>query len=703
MAKKKKSNKFLSKMKKRLLFVVGAFSAVFVVLIGRLIYINVKEGAKYEQRVLAQQGYTSTVIPYRRGDILDANGTTLATTKKVYNLILEPKNILEKEEYTTATVDALKTYFSFTDAEINDMLSNTDSYYEIALKDLEYEQVKPFNDFRATEAADNVRGVYFEEEYERIYPNNELACHLIGFTVSGNVGMYGIEENYNSYLNGYNGREYSYLNEEYGLTETIEPAVNGYNLITSIDANVQAIVQEKVMEYMTTGEGAKNVSVLVMEPATCNILALYNSHQFNPNDAYDLDSLAYQFETEEEFEDFKENASDDETVSALNKVWRNFAISDVFEPGSTYKTFTIAGALEESIVNENTTFLCDGGEQVEDYYINCHSHSYGGHGEVTLSQALEGSCNDAMMAIADAEGAVIFDKYQVLFGFGQPTGIDIPGEPDALSFSTVVYHEDTLNPVELATSSFGQGVCVSMIQVGTAFCSSINGGYYYKPSVVQRIEDENGNIIDTLDNVLVRRTVSESVSAIMRQELFQVVEEGTGKKAGVEGYAIGGKTGTAEKLPRGNQKYLLSFIGFAPVEDPQVMIYVVVDEPDIEIQSSSSGATLLFSAIASELFPYMNIYKTNDNYDLDISDAVDQPVSPIYTGDTPEEDVAGGEDNPYVDTSDAGGVDDGTGDDGTGDDGTVDDGAGDDGTTDDGTVDEPEETPVDDMSDDSTE
>ncbi len=652
MAKKKKSHKFLSKMKKRLLVVIMAFSAVFVVLIGRLIYINVKEGAKYEQQVLAQQGYTSTVIPYRRGDILDSNGSTLATTKKVYNLILEPKNILQKEEYTKATVDALKKYFSFTDAQINEFLADSESYYVVALKDLEYADVKPFNDFCASDESDNVIGVYFEEEYERVYPNNELACHLIGFTVSGNVGVYGVEEQYNSYLNGYNGRQYTYLNEEYGLTETIEPAVNGYNLITSIDANIQAIVQEKVEEYMTTGEGAKNVSVLVMEPSTCDILALYNSHQFNPNDAYDLDSISYQFETEEEFEDFKENATDDETVEALYQVWRNFAISDVFEPGSTYKTFTIAGALEESIVSENTTFLCDGGEQVEDYYINCHSHDYGGHGEVTLSQALEGSCNDAMMAIAAAEGASIFDKYQVLFGFGQPTGIDIPGEPDSLSFSTVVYHEDTLNPVELATSSFGQGVCVSMIQIGTSFCSVINGGYYYEPSVVQRIEDENGNIIDTLEDVLVRRTVSETVSSIMRQELFRVVEEGTGKKAGVEGYTIGGKTGTAEKLPRGNNKYLLSFIGFAPIDAPQVVIYVVVDEPDIELQSTSSGATLLFSAIASELFPYMNIYKTNDNYDLDISDAIDQPVTPIYTGDTPNDDVAGGDDNPYVSGTD---------------------------------------------------
>lgn len=646
------------KMKKRLRFAVGAFFVMFGVLAIAMIRINAKTGKEYEQRVLSQQGYSSEVIPYKRGDIVDTNGTVLATTKKVYNLILEPKNILQKEEYKIATTDALKKYFGMTDAEIAGYLANKDSYYEVARTKLEYDIVKKFKDFDESEEGKNIRGIYFEESYQRIYPNDELACHLVGFTVSGNVGANGLEASYDEYLNGTNGRKYSYLNEDNGLTEAIEPAINGYNIVTSIDANIQKIVEEKVNEYMET-EGAANVSVLVMDPSNCNVLALYNSHTYNPNDAYNIEAIKYQFETEEEYKAFIATATDGDNVSeeaaeALGKVWRNFVVSDAFEPGSTYKTFTIAGALEESIVNETDTFNCDGGEKKDTWYIQCHAHYAGGHGTITLSQALENSCNDALMQIADKEGAYIFDKYQILFGFGQCTNVDIPGEPTEDAFSTVIYHEEGLNEVELATSAFGQGVCATMMQVGTAFCSAINGGYYYEPSVVQRIEDENGNIITTLDNVLVRKTISEDVSAIMREELFQVVEQGTGQKAAVEGYEIGGKTGTAEKLPRGNGKYLISFIGFAPIDNPQVVVYVVVDEPNTEDQSSSAASSYLFAEIAKELFPYMNIYKTNDNYGMDNTDSPDEIATPIYDGEAPENDVAGGEDNPYVSNSEDG-------------------------------------------------
>lgn len=650
----KKDKKLTPLMKNKLLFAFVVIMAVFLFLVISLIMINVKSGKEYEQLVLAQQGSNSSPIPYRRGDILDSNGTTLATTKKIYNLILEPKNILEKDENKDATVAALKKYFGFTDAELTELLENENSYYEIAKKDLEYDQVKPFKDFLETEEGYKVTGVLFEEKYERVYPNNELACHLIGYTIGTNDGQGGIEGAYDEYLNGSNGREYTYINDDNSVAKSIEAPTNGYNLVTSIDANTQAIVQEKVENYMAS-EGAANVSVLVMDPKTCNILALYNSHGYNPNDAYDIDAVKYQFKTEEEFEQFKKNATDEETVDALAKVWRNFVVSDVFEPGSTYKTFTIAGALEEAVVDENYTHVCDGGEQVDTYYIQCHIAGYGSvHGELNLSGALENSCNDVLMDVAKKEGATTFDKYQKLFGFGQATNVDIPGEPSDADFESVIYHEDTLNITELATSSFGQGVCVSMMQLCTAFCSVINGGYYYEPSVVQRIEDEDGNIIDNLENVLVRRTVSEETSDIMRQQLFMVVEQGTGRKAAVEGYTIGGKTGTAEKLPRGNGKYMISFIGFAPVEDPQVVIYVVVDEPNTPDQSTSAASSYLFADIAVELFPYMNIYKSNDNTDLDTSDAVDEVATPIYEGDVPSDDVAGGEDNPYVSESEEG-------------------------------------------------
>ena len=651
--KKKKKHKFLSRMKKRLLVVIFAALAAFVVLIVNIIKINLKSGAEYEQRVLAQQGYSSTVIPYKRGDIVDSNGTVLATSKKVYNIILEPKNILEKDKYYEATTNALKQYFGFTDSELAEALADANSYYKVTKKKQDYDLVKSFQDFCKTDEGKNVRGVYFEEEYLRVYPNGNLACHLLGYTVSGNVGQYGIEQYYNEELNGSNGREYTYLNEEYGLTDTIENAVNGYNLVTSIDANIQKIIQEKVDAYMST-EGAKNVSVLVMDPSTCSILALYNSHSFDPNDAQNLEAVRYQFDNVDpedkyqSFEEFEANCTDEERVEALNEVWRNFAISDVFEPGSTYKTFTISGALEEGVIQPSDTFYCDGGEQKDTFYIKCHYAKHGGHGMLDVAGALANSCNDALMQIAVKEGPDTFDKYQVLFGFGQRTNVDLPGEPSNAGLASIVYHADSLHVTELATSSFGQGVCASMIQIGTAFCSVINGGYYYQPRVVQRIEDENGNIIDNMDNVLVRRTISEETSAIMRDELFGVVENGTGKRASVEGYTIGGKTGTAEKLPRGNGKYIISFIGFAPIDNPQVVVYVVVDEPNVEDQGSSAASSFIFADIATELFPYMNIYKTNDNYDLDLTDAEDESTDSIYEGEIPENDVAGGSENPYV-------------------------------------------------------
>lgn len=651
--KKKRKHKFLSRMKKRLLVVIFAALAAFVVLIVNIIKINLKSGAEYEQKVLAQQGYSSTVIPYKRGDIVDSNGTVLATSKKVYNIILEPKNILEKDKYYEATTNALKQYFGFTDSELAEALADANSYYKVTKKKQDYDLVKSFQDFCKTDEGKNVRGVYFEEEYLRVYPNGNLACHLLGYTVSGNVGQYGIEQYYNEELNGSNGREYTYLNEEYGLTDTIENAVNGYNLVTSIDANIQKIIQEKVDAYMST-EGAKNVSVLVMDPSTCSILALYNSHSFDPNDAQNLEAVRYQFDNVDpedkyqSFEEFEANCTDEERVEALNEVWRNFAISDVFEPGSTYKTFTISGALEEGVIQPTDTFYCDGGEQKDTFYIKCHYAKHGGHGMLDVAGALANSCNDALMQIAVKEGPDTFDKYQVLFGFGQRTNVDLPGEPSNAGLASIVYHADSLHVTELATSSFGQGVCASMIQIGTAFCSVINGGYYYQPRVVQRIEDENGNIIDNMDNVLVRRTISEETSAIMRDELFGVVENGTGKRASVEGYTIGGKTGTAEKLPRGNGKYIISFIGFAPIDNPQVVVYVVVDEPNVEDQGSSAASSFIFADIATELFPYMNIYKTNDNYDLDLTDAEDESTDSIYEGEIPENDVAGGSENPYV-------------------------------------------------------
>lgn len=665
---KNKRKRFLERMQYKLFSVMVIFTLAFIALAVRIFYIDKTSGKQYEKIVLAQQCYDSIEIPCRRGDILDRNGTQLATSRKVYNLIIEPKNILQSDEVKEATVAALLQYFDISEANLSKALEDNTSLYKILLKKLSYEQIKPFQEFLAGKESKNVRGIWFEDEYERYYPYGSLACHAIGFTVGGNVGQSGIEGKYSTQLNGTNGREYGYLTEDMSLERTTKAPINGYNVISTIDANAQNIVEKKIDEFMTT-TGARNVSVLVMNPNSGEVIAMANSNSYDLNEPYedstieamlDEKNIHYLLEEETVKDYFKTKKEGDELPAdkaelksvlenmdmsaaqklaslpeefrliCLNKAWRNSIISDGFEPGSTYKTFTISGAIEDSVLKGDESFFCGGKLEVEDYEINCHNHS--GHGQVNIEQALMQSCNVALMEIAQKEGRSTFAKYQNVFGFGKPTGVDLIGEAGGL-----IYEQERLNPVELATSSFGQGPTVTMMQIGTAFCSVINGGNYYEPHLVKQIVDEKGGIINNIEPTVLRKTISSETSAFMRETLFQVVENGTAKKAKVDGYTIGGKTGTAEKLPRGNKKYILSFIGFAPVENPQVVVYVAVDEPDVEDQASSGLGTIIAQGIFKELLPYMNVYQTEDADSINSPDTVgDELAAPVFNGEIPE-------------------------------------------------------------------
>lgn len=687
MAKVRKRKKFLARMQTKLLIISFVFTILFLILVGRIIYINVKDGDRYEKIVLSQQSYDSIEIPYRRGDILDRNGTQLATSEKVYNLILEPKNILQSDEVRSATVAALKQYFQISDDKINEALDDkTSLYYRGLANKLTYDQLKPFNEFMETDAAEDVKGIWFEEEYKRTYPYGSLACHALGFTVSGNVGQGGIEGYYSEELNGINGREYGYLTEDLTLERTTKAPVNGYNIVSTIDANAQNIVEKKINEFMTQ-TGAENVSVLVMNPNNGEVLAMANSNSFDLNGPYEDSAIAYMFEAKnidsllkdadvkayfhvEEGETLSEEKAslkamlenkdiaateklekipEDFRLICLNIAWRNFIISDGFEPGSTYKTFTIAGALDESVIAKDSGYYCEGSKEVEDYEINCHNHS--GHGQISLEQALMYSCNVALMDIALLEGRSTFATYQDVFGFGKATNVDLVGEAGGL-----IYGEDKLNNVELATSSFGQGLTVTMMQLCTAFCSVINGGDYYEPHMVKQILDENGGTINNIEPLVLRKTISAETSEFMRKAMFQVVDTGTAQKAKVEGYTIGGKTGTAEKLPRGNGKYLLSFIGFAPVENPEVVVYVTVDEPHVADQANSGLGTIIAQSIMEELLPYMNIYQTEEAASQGDPNVGDQTATPIYDGTAPEEPLSDDLDAMNQDTAPEGGV-----------------------------------------------
>lgn len=663
-----KGKQFLKRMKTRLLIIFFAAVIFFAVLVARVIYISVAKGQEYQEEVLDQKSYDSLDIPFERGDIVDRNGNVLATSEKVYNLILEPKNILRTEAGKKATKAALIKYFNMEESKFDECMQNTDSFYSVAMKGLAYTDVKAFQEFCSTKDGADVIGVRFEEEYKRKYPNGSLACHLLGYTVSGNVGQGGIEGYYNSYLNGVNGKTYGYLTNDNTVESVTVPAQNGYTVVSTIDLNIQKIIEDNIEEYMKT-TGAKKIGVIAMDPDTAEVLGMSTSYSYDPNEPMDTDALrnmkvtvtesteaatedsseegssedttdatteepkdpekiTYDFSsmTDDEFKKTIDDLTSDQTYEALDAVWRNYCISDILEPGSTFKPFTIAGAIEDGVVKDGDTFYCKGYEIVADGTDPIYCHNRTGDGTLTLKQALEQSCNVALMQIAKSEGKETFSKYQDIFNFGSQTGIDLSGEGSGL-----VYSEENLNPVELATSSFGQGINVTMIQMAAAFCSLINGGNYYTPHTVRQIVDEDGSIIENNEPELVRKTISKSTSNLMKQYMAGVVTEGTGSRATVEGYTIGGKTGTAEKIPRNKENYVLSFIGFSPVENPQIMLYVAVDEPDVESQSTSGAGALLFHAIMEDLLPYMNVYQSSDE---DVTyNGKDEPISSPFEGD----------------------------------------------------------------------
>ena len=568
----------------------------------------------YTQIVLNQHSsYDSRTIPYRRGDIVDRNGTYLATSEKVYNLILDPNQInQDKENYLEPTVAALCEVFGYDRADILATISaNENSYYVPYEKQISADKKEEFetkkkelNDAYAKSKEDSgkkIKGVWFEDEYRRFYPYNTLACNVVGFSYdNGKQGSGGIEQYYNDQLTGTNGREYGYLDDESNMEKVIKSAENGNTIVSTIDVNIQRIVEKYIDEWMS-GIGSKTAAVIAMDPRNGEILAMSSNRRFDLNNPRDL-SYAY---SQEEITAM----TDEVRMDAWNQMWRNFCVNDTYEPGSPAKPMTVAAGLEEGVISQNDTFLCDGGQDIGGYRIKC-SNIYG-HGILTLEQSLMKSCNDAMMQIAAKLGVQRFAKYQKLFGMGQKTGIDLPGEAYGL-----IYNADNMGPTDLAVNSFGQSYNSTMIQMAAAFASVINGGSYYEPHVVKQILNDQGSVVKKIEPNLVRETVSQSTSDFIRHALFMTVddEEGTGKAGRVAGYKVGGKTGTAEKLPRSAHNYLVSFCGFAPADDPQLLVYVVIDTPNLpgKEQAHSTFATGVFQKIMAEALPYLNVFPDTD-------------------------------------------------------------------------------------------
>lgn len=601
-------------MRKKLVMLFCAVLLALVALTARITYINATSGSKYKKQVLsqAQQRYENRVLPARRGDIYDRNGNLLATSNKVYNVILDCKAVNEQEEYTEPTVRALVDVLGLDEKEIRSRLSAEDtknSQYQILKKQISMDEKKAFEE--ATEIPEdveesgltkaeikernNVKGVWFEEDYLRIYPFNESACDTIGFTLSRDVADIGLESYYNSTLMGADGRQYGYFNNNADVEQTIIEPVNGRSIETSLDIGAQQIV-EKYVNAFNEKMGAKHVGVIVEDPSTGEIIAMDGGDRYDLNNPRDLSGVY----SKEEIKAM----NDEQTVEALNGMWSNYCVTDAFEPGSVVKPIVMAGALEKGKISESDTFLCDGLEIFGangETPIKCAVYP-DAHGTETLGEVIANSCNDGMMQIGAKMGSEQFIKAQSLFNFGARTGIDLPNEG-----SGIIHTEDTMGETELACSAFGQGYTCTMIQEINALCSVINGGYYYQPHLVTKIKDANGGIVKTFSPTLLKQTISSNISADIRSYMELSVQQGTSHYSKVQGYSSGGKTGTAEKFPRGNGKYLVSFIGFAPVEEPEVVIYVVVDEPNAEDQATSRYPQYIAQGILSELLPYLNI------------------------------------------------------------------------------------------------
>ena len=640
------TNRFPVRMQRKLVMIFLAVILAFAVLIGRIAYINIARGSDYSKTVLDQQNYGSRVIPYKRGDIVDRNGTKLATSERVYNVILDVVALTEKDAYIEPTKEVLQECFGVDSATVDQIIEEKpESRYVVLEQDVDYETAQKFEEIdEDNENYPNVRGVWLEDDYIRKYPYSSLASDVVGFTYSGNVGAIGLESAYNDVLNGTDGREYGYYDEDSTMEQTVRAAKNGNTVVSTIDVTLQSIVEKYILEFNQAhageyreGElGSKNTAVIMMDPNTGEILAEASYPNFDLNNPRDLSALY----TDEEWDAMDETAQ----LDALNNIWRNFCVSDAYEPGSTFKPFTIAAGLETGAINGSETYYCSGSLHVSNYDVGCHLRS--GHGAETVQDVLANSCNVGLMEIASVIGVDNFIRYQHIFGFGEYTGIDLPAEA---ATSSLLYKTDNMTEIDLATNSFGQNFNVTMTQMVSAFASLINGGYYYEPHVVKQIQDEDGNVVETKDPVLLRKTVSKETSDQVKQYMKAVMDYGTGQNAQVEGYDIGGKTGTAEKLPRGNGNYLISYIGYAPQENPEILIYVIIDEPNVETQSNSALVLELAKNIMTEAFPYLGITTIAESGETQ-TEAGENFGDTEYTDyDENFEDTYANEDGEYVD------------------------------------------------------
>lgn len=567
-------NKTFNRKKVMIVFVAVFFIMMF--LIGRLVYLMIFCSEYYGNKA-ENLHERERDIKAARGKLLDANGTVLATNKSVctisviHNQIEEPEKVIEM------------------------LVRELGIPEETARKRVEkVSSIERVKTNVAKETGDAIRayglsGVKVDEDYKRYYPYGTLASKVLGFTGADNQGILGLEVKYDEYLQGTNGKILS-LTDARGIEienageSRLEP-VNGYDLCLSLDRNIQMYC-EQAAKKVCTKKSADSVSVIVMNPQNGELMAMVNYPEFDLNDPFTLVG------------DTGESVSAEEKQNLLNKMWRNQCISDTYEPGSTFKIITAAAALEEGVVKLDDAFFCPGYKIVEDRRIRCARTT--GHGAETFETGIMNSCNPVFMELGERLGAENFVGYFKQFGLLSKTNIDLPGEA-----GTIMHKTENIGPVELATISFGQSFQITPIQLVTTVSSIINGGTRVTPHFGVSVQDADGNTVKTFSYETHENICTAETSETMRYLLEKVVSEGTGKNAKIEGFSIGGKTATSQTLPRSDHKYISSFLGFAPADDPQVLVLVVINNP----QGIYYGGTIA-APVAKEIFenilPYLD-------------------------------------------------------------------------------------------------
>ena len=556
--------------------------AVFITfgLIGRLIYLMIFDAAYYQE--LAEDLHErEREIKAARGEIVDRNGVVLATNETVCTISVIHSQIENEEE----VIRILASELELDEDDIRKKVEKVSSMEKIKTnvpKDIG-DRIRDYD----------LAGVKVDEDYKRYYPYNELASKVLGFTGGDNQGIIGLEVKYEEYLKGTNGTILTVTDargiELDGVAEDrIEP-VAGQTLRVSLDYNIQSYCQQAALKVMEEKQ-ADSVSILLMNPQNGEIYAMVNVPEFNLNEPYELNTGAY-----------TGALSDEELQDQLNQMWRNGCINDTYEPGSTFKIITSSACLEEGVVSLDDTFMCPGYRIVEDRKIRCHK--VGGHGSETFVQGIQNSCNPVFIDIGLRLGAEKFYDYFEQFGLLSLTNVDLPGEA-----GTIMHKKEDIGTVELATMTFGQSFQITPIQLATTVSSLVNGGVRVTPHLGVAVLDESGETIKEFEYEEKSGIVSEETSETMRMLLKSVVEEGSGKNGYIEGYSIGGKTATSQTLPRSANKYISSFLGFAPAEDPQILGMVVIHNPQGIYYGGTIAAPVLRD-IYDNVLPYLGIEK----------------------------------------------------------------------------------------------